>query len=50
MGMLFNEQGDVFIALLWVLLISMHLSGILFIAYLEEKSKAKIENKPREEG
>ena len=50
MGMLFNGRDDVFIALLWVVLISMHLCGILFIVYLEEKVKTKVENKSREEG
>lgn len=50
MGMLWVGRDDVFIALLWLLLISMHLSGILLIVYLEEKSKKKVENKPREEG
>ncbi len=46
MGILFNERNDVFIALLWVFLISMHIFGIMFIVYLEEKSKKKVETKP----
>ena len=45
MGMLFDGKSDVFIALLWILLISMHLSGILLIGYLEEKSKTKVRKK-----
>ena len=50
MGILFNGRDDVFIALLWVFLITMHICGILLIVYLEEKSKKKLENRHREEG
>ncbi|MHA1215118.1 MAG: hypothetical protein ACTSR2_12830 [Candidatus Hodarchaeales archaeon] len=43
MGLLYNSSSDIFIFVLWALLICFHLGGIILIERMEESKKKKME-------